>query len=175
MKLIYYDENGWQLENYLNYLEEIKDRLPLKAREFAFLEGHYDITHKRCPHDSWVEWIAIQEIHEWKNDRIKGERPLKITARFLNAFHDGWFELTYEDVQQYSLSLDRIKRIGLNDKIHGPKIGHGDWIVDEILLDSDGFISHEIEFRDSALWKIKCANIIYQWFSESIDNPILHH
>ena len=165
MEHIFQDENGtWKLEEYLKYLQSIRDRLPANAKLFAFLDGHYDISHQRCPHDSWVEFVSVREHSEGVRKQI---RTLDIIAKFLNSYHDGFFEITYKNVKKYSLKLDRVHRkLFEGDTEDGPKIGHGDWIIDEILLDDFGNVIHEIEFSDSGLWKIVCEDIIYDWVSQ---------
>jgi hypothetical protein len=153
VKFIKYKDNSWQLEEYLEYLNKVRDELPSGAREFALSPEHYDFENPKCPHDSWVECISIKETSTGKRSE---KRALEITAKFLGSFHDGFFEILYKDVQKYSLNLERAAR-------ENTKIGHGDWIIDEILFESSGLVSHEIVFSDSGMWKINCADILYRW------------
>lgn len=151
----------WELADYLDYIENIKDALPTHAHDFALLEGHYDLHHNRCPHDSWLEFINLKET---PHEERRTFRTLQIHARFLNSYHDGFFEITYTNVQNYSLKLDRVFRTPHPiSNVKGPPIGHGDWLVDEILLLENGAVSHEIEFSDSGEWKIICEDIKYEW------------
>jgi hypothetical protein len=153
VKIIKKDENGWQLEEYLEYLRKIRDRLPPNARNFAFCQGHYDIEDNKSPYDSWVECVNIREQSEGARHEI---RTLEIRTRFLSAAQEGFFEITYKNVQQYFLSLEKAARFSAT-------IGHGYWVIDELLINPAGFVSHEIEFSDSGRWKITCADIIYKW------------
>jgi hypothetical protein len=152
VQLIIQDEAGIQLERYLAYLEQIGPRLPAGARSFALASWHYDIRDRKCPHDSWLESTSIQEIGYGTRKEV---RNLQITATFLGSFHDGVFDISYEDVKSYSLALPS------NDR--RPGVVHGDWLVDEVLLTEDGYVSHEILFSDSAVWKIVCRDMIHQW------------
>ncbi len=42
-------------------------------------------------------------------------------------------------------------------------IAHGDWIIDEILVAENGFVSHEIEFSEAGAWNVICRDIAYRW------------
>src|SRR5947208_3002433 len=137
------DEGGYDLEEYLNYLEQIRESLPKDARSFALASWHYDMDDTRCPHDSWVESVILQEISQGSRNEI---RRLEIVATFLGAFHDGYFEIAYKDVQSYSLAFQAHSRQKIG-------VAHGDWMVDEILLVENGLVSHEIAFSEPGSWK----------------------
>jgi hypothetical protein len=156
MLLITKNENGYQLEKYLNYLRRIEGSLPEGVRSFALAPWHYDQSDSKCPHDGWMESLILQELAEGDRREVRG---LGIVATFLGAFHDGVFEITYRDVQSYTLSLQ-------GSKNPSATIVHGDWIVDEILLTENGLVSHEVEFSQLANWKIVCRDIVYRWRNE---------
>lgn len=168
MQFIKKDKSGtWQMQRYFEYLDKIGNKLPQNARNFAFFEGHYDITHPQCPHDSWVEFVNVHEISQGKRNEI---RHIEINAKFLDARHEGFFEITYKNVQSYNMSLaSSVKAVPYD---YAPaKIGHGDWIVDEITINPSGHVLHEIEFSDSAVWKILCNDIVYKWWSAPQISP----
>jgi hypothetical protein len=152
MKWIKFIDGGWHLTRYLEYLERIKERLPPGAQGFMFAEGRYDISNPKCPHDSWLECMRIVESGVGDRNEL---RTLEINARFLGAFHDGWIDLSYKGVTSYSLGLKRMQR-------EKAMIGHGDWMIDELVLNEDGSICHEILF-DGALWEICATDVIYSW------------
>src|SRR5712664_461435 len=120
---------------YREYLQSIKERLPLSAFEFATAAWHYDYSDHRCLHDSWVESLTIKERES--GERLH-HRSLSISARLFGAFHDGHVLLDYADVYMYSLE--------------GPKAraGHGDWLVDEIRLSENGLVLHEVLFSNDS-------------------------
>ena len=140
------------LAKYLEYIAETEQSLPPGARNFVFLPYHYAMTDPKCPHDSWVETVNILEMGS-RTDR--GRRRISILSRFLGAYHDGYFDIEYKNVDSYRMSLKTSYR-----KI--TPIGHGDWIVDEILLDRAGHVSHEIIFENGS-WKIICEDLNYSW------------
>ena len=146
-------EEEYQLEPYLDYLQRIQTRLPEGARSFASASWHYDLTHRKCPHDSWLETVALRELSQGSRKEI---RRLEIVATFLGSFHDGVFDIVYRDVQSYSLVLPEGKR-------RNATVAHGDWLVDEILLTEDGHVSHEISFSERGVWKIVCGDLFHQW------------
>jgi len=155
VEIIYKKGGEIMLENYLAYLDKNKNKFPPNAREFAFLPCHYQIKDRRCPHDSWVDSIIISEIGA---ERRKSKRIVSITAKFIGAYQDGFFELVYKNVEQYEIALGQLIKNTNN-------LGHGDWIVDELILTSSEQVSHEIELSNSRRWKVICDDILYNWHS----------
>jgi hypothetical protein len=148
------DEHGaWLIDDYLEYIDALKDKLPLGAKAFALAPWRYDMPDRRCPHDSWVESLVLDEVASAEDVAV---RSLEVSARFFGAYHDWRFRLTYKDVQSYALKLERAIRVKA-------KIGHGDWIIDEICLTKNNLILHEIVFSDSGLWKIVCQDVVHKW------------
>jgi hypothetical protein len=153
MHLISLSEEGYQLERYLSYLQQVRTSLPEGTQSFALADWHYNLGHRRCPHDSWLEMVTLRELSQGTRMEI---RELEITAKFLGAFHDGFFEITYRGVQSYSLVLPK-------ERGRSAVVAHGDWIIDEILLTEEGGVSHEILFSESGVWKIVCRDLVYEW------------
>ena len=141
-------------ESYADYLQENLHRFPAHAFRFASAEWHYDSGDPRCPHDSWLESLQILETGSETGD---SRRSINITATFLGAYHDGTFTVTYTNVEDYR--LDKL-RVG-NARNIGD--GHGDWLIDEILVTDDGFVVHDIEFDNDNRWTICCEDIEYKW------------
>jgi hypothetical protein len=133
----------------MRYLRENADRLPAGARHFALAEWYFNREHSQCPHDSWLEELRLTEQASGQRRQI---RSLLITARFLGAYHDGQFELVYKDVVKYSLQH-------VSDS---KTVAHGDWLFDELTIDGDGVLRHEIRFW-KATWTIHCFDLSYQW------------
>lgn len=150
MRFIKHDERGWHLDAYLHYVEEYKARFPDGAREFISQPWHFDIAHHQCPHDAWLENFTVREA----GSGPKRPRKIEMVFRFLGAYHDGYFELTYMDVSAYTLEWQPAA---------WQKMGHSDWIVDEITIDETNGIVHEILFPE-ARWIIRCADLQYRWF-----------
>jgi hypothetical protein len=157
MRFIRDDKKGYRLDDYLAYLREQGDKLPSGVREFACATWHYDITHHQCPHDSWLEHYVVREISSGARDHI---RSTEITARFLNAYHDGHFDLVYHGVSSYALELSECRA---DQTIRG----HGDWLIDEITVSTSNEVTHSIEFS-AARWTVRCADLRYTWM------PITH-
>ena len=153
MILMSRNEEGYQLERYLGYLQQVRTSLPEGAQSFALADWHYDLAHSKCPHDSWLETVTLRELSQGTRMEIRG---LEITAKFLGAYHDGFFEIIYKDVQSYSLVLPK-------ERGRSAVVAHGDWIIDEIFLTEEGSVSHEILFSESGVWKIVCRDLLYQW------------
>ena len=152
MRFIRKDERGWwQLDDYLDFLSGNAERFPPGAREFALAGWHYDFKHVQCPHDSWLEEFTIKENSSSERNQI---RLVEIRARFLGAYHNGYFDLIYEGVSSYSSKFSSIER--------GSNRGHGDWIIDEIIMPNSSMVHHEIELRQ-ATWSICCADLRYHW------------
>lgn len=133
---------------YLQYLQSIRESLPISAFQFATAEWHYDHNDHRCPHDSWVESLAIKEAASGERGQ---HRSLSISTCLLGAFHDGRLLLDYADVHMYSL-----------ESLKG-QAGHGDWLVDEIRLSENGLVLHEVQFSNNSRWLIEARDISCEW------------
>jgi hypothetical protein len=137
-----------QSRTYTEYLQSVKERLPLSAFEFATAPWHYDHSDHRCPHDSWVESLTINEPAT--GERLQ-HRSLRISTRLLGAFHDGHLLLGYADVQMYSLESPKTQA------------GHGDWLIDEIRLSDNGCVLHEVLLSNDSRWLIEAKDISCEW------------
>jgi len=143
----------WQ--RYHDYLESIKDRLPQSAYEFATAKWHYDGLDHRSPHDGWLKFVTVREPSHGDRSQY---RTLEISIRLLAAYHDGYIDLFYPDVQSYSLTAEsKDFHPDLDNK------GHQDWLYDEIRLSDSGNVIHEIEWARGSHWIIESADIGYDW------------
>lgn len=139
---------------YRNYLLSIREELPASAYKFAIADWHYDPQAPQCPHDSWVQRLIISE--PVTGDRQQA-RSLEISLQLLNAHHSGNIHLTYKDVRMYSLDTPpEFKQPPL-------RVGHGDWLNDEIRLSERGLVLHEIEFSRGSRWLIEAEDINNEW------------
>ncbi len=134
-----------QFNKYFQYLESVRERLPTSAYTFAIAQWHYNFSDSRCPHDAWLENVTIDVLSTGR--RSEG-RACDIHVRLLGAYHDGYIELHYKNVLNYSL-------------------GHvQEWQYDEIRLeesDEGDYVIHEIRFDAESRWIIRCEDISYQW------------
>lgn len=137
---------------YRQFLDANRQSLPAGVREFVFCDWFHDWDDPRCPHDAWLESLTIKELPA---DARHEERSVEVTARFLGAYHDGFFEMIYLGVTSYSLD-------GGSACAGGTLHGHGDWLMDEIACEGNG-VSHEILFSSSSRWIIRCADMRYKW------------
>ena len=144
-----YEEWQSQWSKYRDYLESVRNHLPIAAYNFATAPWHFDHMDHRSPHDGWVEEIIIREPATGER---KEHRSLEIVIKLLAAYHDGHIELKYSAVQNYSLAGDKQRNIG-----------HGDWLYDEIRLSQRGFVLHEIEWSCGSRWLIECGDVSYEW------------
>jgi hypothetical protein len=133
---------------YRDYLESISHKLPPSAKEFALADWRLNPTFHECPHDSWVEFVKINEISSGER---RQNRHINIDVRLLGAYHDGYLDLSYKNVAQYEL-----KKSDSWDS-------HGDWLYDEVRLSESGLVLHEIEFRNQTVWLIECEDIEFNW------------
>jgi hypothetical protein len=145
---------GEALNAYYSYLETVKTKLPSAAFDFAIAKWHYDHEDQRCPHDSWVESLNIQEV---SSGNRKENRSIEMHLKLLGAFHDGHINLYYKQVKGYTLNTPtEVQMLPLN-------VGHGDWLNDEIRLSERGLVIHEIKFSRGSRWIIECEDIVYKW------------
>ncbi len=141
--------------DYHKYLESIDRSLPSSAYDFASASWHYDYSDHRCPHDSWVESLVISEP---SSDGRREKREIAIAIRLLGAYHDGYLELSYPGVRSYSLASEILET---------PKIGHGDWLIDEVRLSYKNLVLHEILFSSGSRWLIESRDIEFRWVPHS--------
>ncbi|WAU72229.1 MULTISPECIES: hypothetical protein [unclassified Acinetobacter] len=139
---------------YKAYLTQHKNIFPSKAYSLATSEWYGNFNDPRCPHDAWLENIKIEERNS--GDRQEN-RYITITIRLLGAYHDGFIELIYPQVFNYQLNCN-----------HGIQ-GHRDWRYDELRINDQGHLIHEIEWYDlneSSRWLIEASDIEYRWISK---------
>jgi hypothetical protein len=136
--------------DYRAYLESVRSFLSPSGYEFASAPWHYDHNDHKCPHDSWVESLLIREPSSGTRHEV---REIEIAIRLLGAFHDGYLELSYPGVHSYSIT-------GVTGK---PKIGHGDWLADEVRLSNNNLVLHEILFSCGGRWTIESRDIQFRW------------
>jgi hypothetical protein len=154
------DPLAW--DRYNSYLAGIGERLPVAAREFAEAPWHYDPKDHRCPHDAWVENVLISEPAQGTR---RERRRIDIQVRLLGAYHDGHLTIRYLNVAAYR--LDQPNRP--EDQENRRWVGHGDWLIDEVGLSKEGFMTHEVSFRWGGTWYIECEDFSYEWQSGGYD------
>ena len=140
---------------YVAHIESVRGDLPDEAAAFALAEWHYDFRDHRCPHDAWVESVAVVELARGERQEI---RSLEIRIVLLGAYHDGRIHLIYPGVTRYDLRQP--------SGAYGP--AHGDWLVDEVDVAPTSTpeqrrVVHAIAFASGARWTIEAANILYEW------------
>jgi hypothetical protein len=146
----------WRL--YQEYLRSKRAAFRPATRDFALAPWHYDPQDHRCPHDAWLEHCTIHE----RVDEVSHNRSIEIHIRLLGAYHDGYIELRYQEVERYSLDWFQADRRQRTIHIDG----HGDWQTDEIRFSERGKIVHEIEWANTTLWLIECNDIQYTWIDK---------
>lgn len=147
-------------EEYRQYLNSVKSLMPPGAYEFATAEWHYDPSDHRCPHDSWLESLTIEERELPSCGPLRG---LTISVVLLGAYHDGQIEIMYSDVTSYQLSNIVAAGSSQDDK-HIHHGSPGDWLIDEIRMsDEGGTVVHHVEFRNDAKWIIRSSDISVTW------------
>lgn len=144
-----YEEAKQMWQAYFSYVDQIKDLLPRHVYEFACAEWHYSLDDPRSLHDSMLTSMQL----------LENERSIDMVVRAKSAFDERVHTIEYLDVKSYSVSYEAMK---------WPEEGevllvnsHGGWLVDEITLDEQGFIRHEIGFRWGAVWVIVSKDIKY--------------
>jgi hypothetical protein len=148
VKIIKFIQNkdGFTMDSsgYPSYVNNIKEALPGGALQFMIADWHYDHRDPRCPHDAKIDHIAVKET--------AGQVDVEI---LLNGPYEGKIRLNYSGVQCYTLEKRKCDwPIGVES--------HGDWMIDEMLLEDDGILIHEIAFSD-ALLKIKHKDFKYSF------------
>lgn len=155
---IYNKRSREQWAMYRRELERIQRKLRPNTRAFAMAEWHYDPSDPRCLHDAWLEAVTISERADPADAAL---RSLQIGVRLLGAYHNGFIELTYADVESYTLDMPYRRHPSA-----ASRPSHGDWMVDEISFSQHGKIIHEIEWQNGGHWIIECNDIEYRWLPD---------
>ena len=133
---------------YREYLQANEHRFPKGAFAFATSGWWYDGNDHRSLHDAWLESMTLSEPAT--GERFE-QRFTTLRVRLLGAYHDGFIELFYPRVFNYSFQSPDSAR------------GIRDWVYDEFRLSEDGHLIHEIEWSSGSRWTIEATDIEYQW------------
>jgi hypothetical protein len=68
-------------------------------------------------------------------------------------------ELTYRNVVEYRIQQPNRPE----DRTYRQWVGHGDWLIDEVGLSKNGFMTHEVCFSWGGTWYIECEDFSYEW------------
>jgi hypothetical protein len=110
----------------------------------------------RCPHDSWLESLVIEEQASGARREI---RIINLHLTLLGAYHDGKILFNYQGVRRYNLR--KIVASVRGDFRSYPC--HGDWIADRFRIVKDGYIVHHIIFQNHAEMTVESKDISYEW------------
>jgi hypothetical protein len=140
---------------YEEYVDQHESRFPPGALALVRSDWYYGFTDHRAPHDSRLESATLAEeptdpSAPWFN------RPVSLVIRLRGAHDDG--EITLRYPRLFSCHLDSF---AIED-------GHRDWRYDELRLDDDGHLVHEIEWcgsRDTGRWLITADDIEHGWLA----------
>lgn len=150
MKIVQFSEtaDGYAMDSsgYSAYVAHVRHRVPADALAFVSAPWHYAHRDERCPHDARLQKLVVLEFEE-------GElRASRIEIHLAGAYGNRLL-LSYSDVQSYSVEKTK------SEWPAGDR-SHGDWLVDEMLVLDDGFLSHEIVFTHAVI-RIKHRDLKY--------------
>ncbi len=144
-------ESAEAFREYQLYLASVERQFPPSAFKLATSDWYFGGGPK-SPHDGWLESIQIREMPSGDRKQV---RLTEVRVRLLGSCHDGYIELHYGRVFNYSLTAS----------FHtepGAEISHGDWLWDEFTLSDKGNVVHEIEWQHG-VWKIEADDVLYRW------------
>ena len=152
------DDESWtfqetlrRYEQYKEYLESIREKLPKSAYEFATASWHYG-EDPRNPHDYVIQSFDLLQIKA-DSQGTHQEPSLDIRIMVNTNYEGGWLRLTYKSV--HTLSLSTSEAISPIDTTG--------WRVDEIELSENGFVAHLVRFDCDINWRIECEDIEFGW------------
>ena len=150
MKIIKFSEtsDGYSMDSsaYPAYVRQVSSLVPTDALEFMRAAWHYEHRDERCPHDARLEQLLVREFED-------GDFRANDIEMQLAGAHGNRITLQYRDVQSYAVEKTK------SDWPAGDR-SHGDWLIDEMLVLEDGFLSHEIVFTNSVV-KVKHRDLKY--------------
>jgi hypothetical protein len=92
-------------------------------------------------------------------------RRIDIEVRLLGAYHDGHLILRYLNVVAYRLDQPNAAA----DRKFRRWVGHGDWLMDDVGISNEGFMTHEVILRGGAKWYIECEDFAFEWQAGGYD------
>lgn len=144
------DKNGVvNFDQYFNYIESVKESLPLRVYGFASNWDMYSLESPSSLHDSWMESFYIKE--DGKGNR-KQVRECTAKLALLGAFHDRRIILEYSEVQSYT-----VHSIELTNGFRG----HADLALHELRAGDDGSVEHEIRFSNGGYIQIVFGDLVH--------------
>ncbi|AGB73959.1 MULTISPECIES: hypothetical protein [Rhizobium] len=147
MKVIRFSEtsDGYSIDSsaYPAYVREVSNLVPPDALEFMDAAWHYEHGDARCR----LEQLLIREFDD-------GDVRANNIEMHLAGAYGNRITLFYSDVQSYAAEKTK------SEWPAGDR-SHGDWLIDEMLVLEDGFLSHEIIFTNSVI-KIKHRDLKYK-------------
>ncbi len=150
LKIIQFAEtdDGYAMDStaYPAYVAAVRHRVPADALAFMSAPWHYAHGDERCPHDARLQKLAVLEFEDG-DARANG-----IEVELVGAYGKKLL-LTYTDVQSYAVEKTKSDWPAADRS-------HGDWLIDEMLVLEDGFLSHEIVFTH-AIIRIKHRDLKY--------------
>jgi hypothetical protein len=152
MKYIQTTDDGIAMfDQYYDYIESIKSRLPKHVYDFASNDKYYNLTDHSSLHDAWLEYFNIREIAEGDRSNI---RRIEIESSYLGSFHDCRIDIIYKDVQSFSINT-------LRPPLSSNVGAHGDLTFHELRLENSNILVHEIIYSTGSIYIIKCHDIIH--------------
>lgn len=130
-------------DRYAAYLAANEARFPPRAYALATSDWYFDARDHRSPHDAWLEAMQLVETNG----------VTSLTVRLLGAYHDGHIELHYPKLATYRFEATVAQ-------------GHRDWRYDELRVDADGRLEHEIEWSGpgpTGRWLIVADDVRFTW------------
>ncbi|MFK4811138.1 hypothetical protein ACI3KW_13115 [Devosia sp. ZW T5_3] len=150
MKIIQFSQtdDGYAMDSadYPAYVAEVRHRVPADALAFMSAPWHYAHRDERCPHDARLQKLVVLEFEE-------GDARANGIEIHLAGAYGKRLLLTYSDVQSYAVEKTKSDWPAADRS-------HGDWLIDEILVLEDDFLSHEIVFTH-AIIRIKHRDMKY--------------
>jgi len=149
----YFAENRARGLAYRNYLESVRDQLPLSVYRFATAEWRQNITDPRGLHDAELVSLSIDS-----SDTQDGiETSIKLALEGRNG--DRVIRLAYGHVSRYLLNAsDGHGDLG-RTTVGG---GHGALVVDEISVSSEGHAQHHLIFGSGARWLLEFRSFLWE-------------
>ena len=140
--------DGILFDQYLKYLNSIKNKLPAHIYAFASNPDHFNLESHSSLHDAWIESCIVREVATGERNQV---RKLEIKLILLGPYHDKRIHLCYTGVVSYRFDVPTRGTFENN--------GHGDLYTHEIRLGHDETIIHELMFEREASLLIECSDI----------------
>jgi len=142
-------KDGYTLDSslYADYAESVRHKVEKHIYSFMINDWHYNTQDHRCLHDAKLISFTTTEFEEKESSNCKIDI-------LLQGAYGNKISLFYTNVTSYSCKKTKTQWPSETST-------HGDLLIDELLVNKNGTLTHELIFEDARII-IKFLDLTYR-------------